>query len=459
MRTFYILILVCLTSLTIYPQSDMIRGVDVSFLKKIEDNNGLFKENGVGKDALRIFKDHGVNYVRLRLWNNPSDGYSNLASTIQLAKRIKQMGMQWLLDFHYSDTWADPAHQTKPAAWANLTTAALKDSVYSFTKNTLLTLKQENVLPSMVQIGNEITGGMLWNDGRVGGAYETSAQWMNLTELLKKGLLAVQEINAEGAQIKTIIHLDAGGDSSACKWFLDSLAAHNVQYDYIGLSYYPWWGGPLYKLTANLSMLANRYNKEILLAETAYPWTLQWNDNTNNVVGQASQLLPGYPATVEGQTSFLNVMKSIIRNVPLQKGLGFFYWEPDWISTAAFGSGWENLALFDFSGEVLSSIHSFEQGTAVQDNPAAKKTFLLMQNYPNPFNPVTRIDFVLPERAFVILSIYNQLGQKTAQLLSGEKEAGLHSIEWNANKLATGVYFYELRTAQFRAVKKLTLIK
>jgi arabinogalactan endo-1,4-beta-galactosidase len=442
-----------------YAQSGMIRGADLSILKRIEDNNGVFTENGIVKDAIQIFKSHGVNYVRLRLWNNPSDGYSNLASTIVLAKRVKQAGMNWLLDFHYSDTWADPAHQIKPAAWDGISFEALKDSVYSYTKNVLTKLKEENILPGMVQIGNEITNGFLWNDGRVGGIYDTPAQWNNLTSLLKKGVDAVAEINSGGAMIKTIIHLDAGGNQDACRRFFDSLAAHNVQYDYIGLSYYPWWQGELYKLSANLYSLAYKYNKGIILAETAYPWTLQWYDNTNNIVGDSSHLLTGYPASAEGQTAFLNSIKQIIKSVPEQLGRGYFYWEPDWISTPAFGSGWENCALFNFSGEVLSSIHTFEEENAVSENLETRKSFELFQNYPNPFNPSTKIEFNLPERSRVTLNIYNSLGQKTAQLLDCEKGPGRISITWDASGTAAGVYFCELKYGQSRRVKKLTFIK
>ena len=385
----FLLLAACFTATLCYAQTGMIRGVDISILKRIEDNNGVFTENGIAKDAISIFKSHGVNYVRLRLWNNPSDGYSNLAATIVLAKRVKQAGMNWLLDFHYSDTWADPAHQTKPFAWSGLPFDALKDSVYAYTRSVLLKLKEENILPGMVQIGNEITNGILWDDGRVGGAFDTPAQWNNLTALLKMGLTAVEDINSAGAQIKTIIHLDAGGNQDACRRFLDSLSTHNVQYDYIGLSYYPWWQGELYKMAANLYFLSYKYNKGIIIAETAYPWTLQWNDNTGNIVGDSSQLLRDYPASAEGQTAFLNSVKQIIKNVPLQKGLGFFYWEPDWISTPSFGSGWENCALFNFTGEVLGAIHSFEAETAVAENKVVDNSFELFQNYPNPFNPST----------------------------------------------------------------------
>lgn len=450
---------VCSFSLLIFPQSNSIRGVDISFLKQIEDNNGVYKQNGVTKDALTIFKNHGVNYVRLRLWNNPPDGFSNLASTILLAKRVKQNGMKLLLDFHYSDSWADPSKQTKPALWNGISFTALEDSIYTYTKNILLTMKQESVLPDIVQIGNEITNGMLWNEGNVGGTFDTPAQWNNFTSLLNKGLLAVQEINSSGASIRTMIHIDRGGDSTGSKWFFDNLQKFNVQYDYIGLSFYPWWHGSFAELNANLSMLSTRYQKEIIIAETAYPWTLGWNDNMNNIVGQSSQVLAGYPATVDGQTGFLNAIKSSLAGVPNQRGLGYFYWEPDYISTSVFGSSWENLALFDFTGEVLSSIHTFEQETSISESPALINSFILFQNYPNPFNPSTKISFVLSCNSNAKLTIYNQFGQVVAQLINSYMNHGLHTINWNAFNNPSGIYFCELKTDNSAAFRKIILLK
>ncbi len=346
-----------------------IKGADVSFIPQIEKYGGLFKDSGIVKDAFQIFKDHGFNYIRLRIWNSPSppDTANDLTHTLRLALRAKQNGLRILLDFHYSDTWADPVHQTKPAAWSSLPFIKLIDSVYQYSKNVMTALKSQNTLPDIVQIGNEIICGMLWNEGNVCGAYDTPAQWNKLAQLLNAGSQGVHDALSSTDSVRIMIHLDRGGDNGGCQWFFNNLILAGVPFDIIGLSYYPWWHGNLTQLSANLNDLATRYNKDIIIAETSYPWTLQWNDNVNNIVGDSSQVLAGYPATVSGQQSFLADEISIIKQTINNKGIGIFYWEPDWISAPSLGSGGENLALFDFQGNALSSFGAFES-PAVQFN-------------------------------------------------------------------------------------------
>lgn len=336
-----------------------IRGVDISFTPQIEDLGGKYKLNGVEKDVLDIFKENGANYVRLRLWHTPKDGYCGLAKTIAYAQRVKAKGLKFLLDIHYSDTWADPGHQTKPIAWAGISYGALKDSVYSYTKYVIEALKNQNAPPDMVQIGNEITSGMLWPDGRVGGSGDQTQAWKQFGELVKQGILGVKDA-AGSVPIKTIIHIDQGGKNSVCRWFFDNLIAQGVQFDLIGLSYYPWWHGSLTQVKDNLNDLSTRYNKDIVIAETAYPWTLQYADNVGNIVGSSSQLQPGYPATVKGQKDFLIALSKLIKDTNNKKGIGFFYWEPGYISVPPIGSPWENCATFDFNGEALNSLIAFQ---------------------------------------------------------------------------------------------------
>jgi len=184
------------------------------------------------------------------------------------------------------------------AAWKNLTFQVLKDSVYQYTRRVITALKNQNTLPDMVQIGNEITCGMLWDDGRVCGQYDTPQQWTQLAELLNAGIRGVKESLTAGDTVQIMIHIDRGGDNPGSRWFFDHLLAQNVNFDIIGLSYYPWWHGTLSDLEFNTYDLAQRYGKEIVIVETAYPWTLDWYDNTHNIVGDSSQLLGGYPATV-----------------------------------------------------------------------------------------------------------------------------------------------------------------
>jgi len=221
-------------------------------------------------------------------------------------------------------------------------------------------LKSQDALPDIVQIGNEITCGMLWNDGRVCGEYNTPRQWTQLAELIREAIRGIRESLDSGDTVKIMIHIDRGGDNIGSRWFFDTLLAHKVDFDIIGLSYYPWWHGSMKTLKANVNDLARRYGKEIIIAETAYPWTLDWHDDTRNIVGDSSQLHVGYPSSVEGQKAFLTDLIDIMRHIPGSRGRGLFYWEPDYVCAPRLGSPWENMTLFDFTGELLNSIDAFD---------------------------------------------------------------------------------------------------
>jgi arabinogalactan endo-1,4-beta-galactosidase len=361
-----------------------------------------------------------------------------------MAQRVKQNGSKILLDIHYSDTWADPAHQTKPAAWQSLSYTQLVDSFYSYTYSVVQALDNANVLPDMIQIGNEITVGFLWPEGRVGGSYNTTVQWQQFTTLLKTARNAIVDA-VPGTTIPIMLHIDRGGDNAGSRWFFDKMNSYQVPYDNIGLSFYPWWHGTLTQLSQNLNDLATRYGKNIIVAETAYPWTLQWYDNINNIVGNSSQLHDGYPSTVEGQFYFLFDLIQIIKNVPNNKGKGLFYWAPEYISVQPIGSPWENLALFDFNGEVLSSISAFVI-TNVANEISALSDFTLYQNYPNPFNPSTSIKYAINNMQFVTLKVFDVLGNEVGILVNEEKPAGKYEINFTASGLSSGIYFFRLTT-------------
>jgi arabinogalactan endo-1,4-beta-galactosidase len=440
--------------------SDFIKGADLSMLQEIEDHGGIFKEGGIPKDALQIFREHNINYIRLRIWHTPAGGYDNLEKILLMASRIKAFGFKFLLDFHYSDTWADPGHQTKPIAWQNLSFQELKDSVYQYTFNVLTALKNQNTLPDMVQIGNEITCGMLWNDGRVCDQFNTPQQWVQLADLIKESIQGVNECLSSGDIVRIIIHIDRGGDNSGSQWFFDHLLAENVNFDVIGLSYYPWWQGTLNDLESNVNDLAQRYGKEIVIVETAYPWTLDWYDNTQNIVGEQDQLLPEYPATVEGQKNFLRDLINIVQNIPENKGCGLFYWAPEWISIPSLGSPWENVTLFDFSGEILNSISVFDSiPSNVRSSDSKFYSYTLYQNYPNPFNSITIINFSIPHESFITLKIFDVLGNEVATLIHGEKVAGDYNVKFSGSDLPSGVYFYRMQSGNYIDTKKLILMK
>ncbi|MFA8343179.1 MAG: arabinogalactan endo-beta-1,4-galactanase, partial [Rhodothermaceae bacterium] len=315
-------------------------GADISAFQNIEKNNGKYFENGVEKSLLDILKENGFNTVRLRLWHTPSDGSNNLHSTLLMAKRIKEKGFKFLLDFHYSDTWADPGHQTKPLVWKDLSYELLKDSIFSYSKNVLEKLSAQNTVPEFIQIGNEISCGFLWNTGSICGEFNTPEQWNKFAELLNSAIAGVKAglTNPEAAKI--IIHSDKGADNNSCKWFYTNLLNNNAEFDIIGLSYYPWWSGSLENLEFNLNDLAERFGKEIILLETAYPWTLDYYDNTHNPVGNQSQLLSKFSASVEGQTNYLQKISEIVSSVKNNKGKGVFYWAPEWIPVKNYGSSW-----------------------------------------------------------------------------------------------------------------------
>ncbi|MNX02290.1 Arabinogalactan endo-1,4-beta-galactosidase precursor [compost metagenome] len=339
-----------------------IKGMDVSFLDEIEQEGGQFyaEPGGEAEDCLDILRAQGTDSIRLRLWNDPAGGFCNLERTLHMIKRIKEKGFHVLLDFHYSDKWADPANQWKPKAWENLSYDELRRAVYGYTFEVLIMLKAQGTLPDMVQIGNEITPGMLWNEGRVDGAeYDTDEQWERFTGLVKAGIAAVREVSES---IRIMIHIDRGGDYAAAQKFYDRFTALEVLYDVIGLSYYPWWHGTLEDLKFTLNSLALRYHKDIIVVETAYPWTLEQKTGFPLIVEKPEQLHPGYEATPEGQLKYMQDFVQVIRNTPEGRGIGFYYWEPCWIPSktewsVGHANNWSNLTMFDYSGTMLPALN------------------------------------------------------------------------------------------------------
>jgi len=333
-------------------------GADVSLLQKIEGLAGTYKEAGKPRDLLAILKGHDATYMRLRLFHTP-DGKgpvcNDLAYTLKLARRIKAAGLHLVLDIHYSDTWADPQHQTTPKAWRDLAPAKLEDAVFAYTRETLAAMKAADALPEIVQVGNEITPGFLWDTGRVGGKFDTPEQWQRLGALVRAGLGGVRE--AGGAGVRTMIHIDPGGSAAVTRWFFDHLAAEKAEFDLIGLSFYPWWHGSFDDLRANLAATAARYRKDIVVVETGYPWTRERGGLFN---GDPAKLKTPYPPTPDGQRDFLAELLKIVRSTPDGHGRGVLYWAPEWIAVKGMDSPYQNLALFDFEGNALPGIKAFE---------------------------------------------------------------------------------------------------
>lgn len=310
-----------------------IKGADFSFLPEVRQSGLLFyNQNGIAEDMLSTFKNSGGNVVRLRIWVNPNTATSNFATVKSLSQEIKNRGMKVMISVHYSDSWADPSQQTKPSIWQNHTFAELKNDVYLYTKQIMT-----EIHPEYIQIGNEINNGFLWPEGNF-------SNLLQFKQLLQSGISAVRDSNSS---TKIIIHF-AGIDGA--NNFFSQIS--DVDYDIIGISYYPiWHGKDLNVLQQNFSSISNLFNKPILVAETAYPFTLDWNDATNNIIGLSNQILPNFSATKQGQKDYLNRMKIIMKEVP--KGIGFCYWGAEWTSykgaNATDGSSWENQAFWDFN--------------------------------------------------------------------------------------------------------------
>lgn len=358
-----------------------IKGMDISTLIEEEACGAVYyDENGKPGDLLRILSDHGVNSVRLRLWNDPYDaegrpygaGTNDLAKTIELAKRAKAFGMSVLLDFHYSDFWADPGKQTVPKAWAGLDVEGLTRAVYDYTFDTISQMRGAGVEPDLIQIGNEITNGLLWPTGR-------KPEYDNIASYISSGIRAVKD---SGCKAKIMIHLDNGGNNEMYVDWFDHYFERGEDFDIIGLSYYPFWHGTIGALEANMKDMIARYGKDIIVAEVSMGFSTEdyrsyegRPDSELKGMATRAELLAAleYPMTVDGQSDFMVDVMGRIASLPEGKGLGFYYWEPGWIPVPGCGwaepaaleytgekgpggNEWANQALFDYDGKVLKTL-------------------------------------------------------------------------------------------------------
>ncbi|QKG58605.1 glycosyl hydrolase 53 family protein [Hymenobacter sp. BRD128] len=309
-RSALVLGLVCGTLLLASPSAaaqTFAKGADVGWLQQMEATGYVFyNEQGQAQDCFAILKAQGINSIRLRVFVNPSDdkasGHCSPAEVVAMAKRAAGLGFRVMIDFHYSDTWADPGKQAKPAAWASHPFAQLLTDVYDHTFNTLTALKASGVTPEWVQVGNEIPGGLLWPEG-------STKNFPQLTQLITKGYEAVKAVSPG---TKVIVHLDRGNDNALYRDFFDKLTANGGKFDVVGMSYYPYWlkqdyTASIANLRANLLDMVSRYpGKEVVVAEVG-------NDYT----------------AVQNTYAMLVAVQQAVRAVPQGKGLGVFYWEPE----------------------------------------------------------------------------------------------------------------------------------
>ncbi|RSK41896.1 glycoside hydrolase family 53 protein [Mangrovimonas spongiae] len=340
-------------------------GADLSYVNEMEDCGATYKDaNGNTKDPYTIFQEAGTNLVRVRLWHNPTwTNYSNLEDVKTTIQRAKAKGMDVLLDFHYSDTWADPSKQEIPAAWLSEidNTEALGELLYDYTYNTLEELSDNNLLPEIVQVGNEINGMILQQ-----GELVWPIDWQRNAHLINKGIEAVRNISTEkNKDIQVMLHI--AQPENGLWWFEQATDNGITDYDWIGLSYYPIWSDyNLNNVGTAFSTLINTYNKRLMIVETAYPFTMTDNDSAGNILSNDA-LVSGYSATQQGQLGYLNQLQSIVENAG---GEGIVYWEPAWVSTSCStqwgqGSHWDNATLFDHNNQATLGMQ-FYNGS--QDN-------------------------------------------------------------------------------------------
>ncbi|MCR5511229.1 MAG: glycosyl hydrolase 53 family protein [Lachnospiraceae bacterium] len=328
------------------------KGADISSLPEREEaGNGFFDMTGTEKEALDMLADYGIDSVRLRIWNDPanypeSHGYCDLKHTLEMAKRIKEKGMHFLLDFHYSDYWADPGKQRKPKAWEDLDFEALRKAVYDYTREVLIELSRIDALPDMVQIGNEIRSGMLFPEGAV-------PDYIALSKLVNAGIRAVRDMSVD---IKVMIHLDQGGRFCYLRdWFDAMFSAGLDRIDAIGISFYSFWHGTYSDLKDTMTQLIERYDLPVYVVETAHPWRHCEKEH----VSEDMMRYAGLPAGEEEQKKALEIIMQIASEASGDRETGVYYWEPLCITDQGFGSWDENMGMLNASHVALKSFEAF----------------------------------------------------------------------------------------------------
>jgi arabinogalactan endo-1,4-beta-galactosidase len=304
------------------------KGADISWITQMESQGqSFFQRNGTQADLFQILKNEGINSIRLRAWVNPSGGWNNTADLVSKAIRAKNAGMKIMIDFHYSDTWADPGHQTTPAGWANEDINALQDSVYTYTAGVMDSLKANGIFPDWVQVGNETNDGMLWPVG------QASVNMANFALLVNAGYHAVKSVSDSS---KVIVHISNGFDNTLFRWVFDGLKSNGAQWDIIGMSLYPSstnWSDLNTQCLVNMTDMVSRYNKPVMICEVGMSWT---DSTTCN--------------------SFIADLISKTKSIANGKGLGVFYWEPESYNN------WQGYSLgaFDNSGKPTIALDAFK---------------------------------------------------------------------------------------------------
>jgi arabinogalactan endo-1,4-beta-galactosidase len=334
----------------------MYLGADLSYVNEMEADGGLYYDSGQAADPFHILKNYGANIVRVRLWHTPTwTAYSNFDDVQRTIRRAKDTGMATLLDFHYSDTWADPGKQIIPAAWADMADLEqLEAAMYDYTLQTLIELDQKGLMPEFAQVGNEINTEIL-----MPGHYNGEAiRWPRNARLINAGIRGVRAAGKQGSvQPQVMLHI--AQPENLLPWFDAAIEAGVNDFDWIGMSYYSKWSTRSVAQAGETMGEAIRcYGKGLMVVETAYPWTLNGGKSESHLLGEDA-ITPDYPPTPEGQYNFLADLK---RATADNGGAGVIYWEPAWISTPSKPSIWENATVFDHNGAAHKGIEFLSQG-------------------------------------------------------------------------------------------------
>jgi arabinogalactan endo-1,4-beta-galactosidase len=325
-------------------------GADFSYVNEVEDAGGVYRMGDAPSDPFTILRRAGANLARVRLWHTPqhTPPYSGLDDVTRTLQRARALGYSLLLDFHYSDWWADPAKQIIPAAWAHLDGTGLEQALYDYTRGILLHLHALGLMPEFVQVGNEINTELMLPEPHAG----QPIRWERNARLLNTAIRAVRDAGQYTAAAPQVM-LHIAQPEFVIDWFDAAHQAGVHDFDVIGLSYYPKWSAyGIQQMGQTIANAVQRYGKPLMLVETAYPWTQTPHLAEFHLLSEDA-VLPDYPATPEGQRDFLI---DVTRTVQNAGGIGVVYWEPAWISTPAKPSIWENAALFDYNGAPHSGI-------------------------------------------------------------------------------------------------------
>ena len=357
-----------------------VKGMDLSTLLELERCGAKYYDNGEERDLLAIMKSYDVDTIRIRLWNDPwsetgesyGAGENDLKTSLEIAKRVTAAGFGVLLNFHYSDFWADPGKQIKPKAWADYGVKELEQAVYDYTLESMQTFLDAGVNITMVQVGNELSNGLLWPEGKV-------PNYDNIATFVNAGIRAVRKADAT---IPVMIHLDNGGNNALYREWFDNFTKRGEDFEIIGLSYYPFWHGSLQMLNDNMNDIAERYGKDLVIAEVSMGYTMEDYKNYEKLSDEERKgyaTRPAlvekieYPMTKQGQYDFMEDFLNRISHIDDGKGKGFFYWEPAWIPVPGSGwatpaslkymndpgpcgNEWANQALFDYDGNALPTL-------------------------------------------------------------------------------------------------------